>query len=183
MSDEPEDVTLYIGGIFASNEHAVIRTTLGSCIAVCLFDPVAVVGGMNHYMLPDCSTAVAEPGRYGVHSMELLIGAIQRAGGSRARLVAKVFGGGHVIDTREHDESVPARNIAFIQNFLAEERFHVATLDVGGYLPRTVKFETWTGKAFCKRLSKPGAKVLQVEERIARKAPPADVGGDLELFD
>jgi chemotaxis receptor (MCP) glutamine deamidase CheD len=180
---EPEDVTLYIGGIFASGEQAVIRTTLGSCIAVCLFDPVAVVGGMNHYMLPDCSAAVAEPGRYGVHAMELLIGAIQRAGGSRGRLVAKIFGGGHVIDTREHDESVPSRNIAFIQKFMAEERIHVATLDVGGYLPRNVKFETWTGKAFCKRLSKPGVRDLQIEETMARKAPQADTGGELELFD
>ncbi len=183
MSDEPEDVTLYIGGVFASNEPAIVRTTLGSCIAVCLFDPMTAVGGMNHYMLPDSSAAVGEPGRYGVHAMELLIGAIQRAGGSRGRLIAKVFGGGHVIDTREHDESVPSRNIAFIQKFLAEEKIHVASLDVGGYLPRNVKFETWTGKAFCKRLSKPAVKELQLEEKMARKAPLADTGGDLELFD
>lgn len=183
MSFEPEDVTLYIGGVFASAEHAVIRTTLGSCIACCLFDPVTQIGGMNHYMLPDASDSVAEPGRYGVHAMELLIGALQRAGASRHRLVAKVFGGGHVIDTKEHDESVPSRNIAFIQRFLADEQLHIATLDVGGYLPRTIKFETWTGKAFCKRLAKPGHKDLEVEERIARRAPLANAGGDLELFD
>ena len=46
------EVTLYIGGVHASQEPMIIKTLLGSCIAVCLHDPVAHVGGMNHFMLP-----------------------------------------------------------------------------------------------------------------------------------
>jgi chemotaxis protein CheD len=183
VNPKPEDVTLYVGGVFASAEHAIVRTTLGSCIAVCLFDAQTGVGGMNHFMLPDTTSVVTEPGRYGVHAMELLVGAIQQAGGARQRLVAKVFGGGHVIDTEEREDSVPQRNIAFIQRFLVEERIHVAALDVGGMLPRTVKFETWTGKAFCKRLAKPASRDYLLEEKLARRAPPPSSGGELELFD
>lgn len=181
----PDEITLYIGGVYVSGGQAVVRTTLGSCIAVCLFDPKVCVGGMNHFMLPDTAQEeVAEPGRYGVHAMELLVGAMQRAGASRQRLVAKVFGGGHVIGTDQRQDSVPQRNIAFVQQFLMDERLHVAALDVGGMLPRTVKFETWTGKAFCKRLTRPVvARDVLVEEGLARRAPPAGQGGELELFD
>lgn len=178
-----QDVTLYIGGVYASAERAVLRTTLGSCIAVCLWDAEGGVGGMNHFMLPDAPGAVNDPGRYGVHAMELLIGAVQRAGGQRDRLVAKVFGGGHVLATEQRSDSVPERNIAFIQAFLRDEALPIAALDVGGLLPRTVKFETWSGRAFCKRLAKPGARDLLFEERLARSEPPRDRGGELEFFE
>ena len=52
-----KEVTIYIGGVHVSPGPAVIKTLLGSCISVCLFDPIRRVGGMNHFMLPDSELA------------------------------------------------------------------------------------------------------------------------------
>lgn len=175
MTTAYQDVTIYIGGMYASREPAIVRTTLGSCIAVCLYDPVAHVGGINHFMLPAASGAVSEPGRYGGYAMELLIGDLQKAGVLRSRVVAKVFGGGHVLGTETRDDSVPNRNIAFIQEYMRDEGFKVVSTDVGGMLPRVVKFETWSGRAFIRRLSRPVATVTSEEKMLLqRTAPPTD---------
>ena len=105
-----EEATIYVGGVFASRDAAVVRTLLGSCIAACLWDPRSGVGGMNHFMLPRPANGVAEadPSRFGVHAMELLIGKIQRLGGDRRTLQAKVFGGGHVLKIGGSGARVPA---------------------------------------------------------------------------
>src|SRR5580658_1868975 len=89
--------SIHIGEIFASREPAVVRTVLGSCIAVCLRDPVAGVGGMNHFLLPYGGHNELASARYGIHAMELLINDCMKVGADRAKLEAKVFGGGHVL--------------------------------------------------------------------------------------
>ena len=179
-------VTLYIGGYYATHERAVIRTVLGSCIAVCLFDPVAATGGMNHYMLPTPGSDAADPSRFGIYAMELLIGDVQKAGGQRKRLVAKVFGGAHVLESRESRDSVPNQNIAFIDEFLAEERIPVLARDVGGRAPRSVRFHANTGRAFV-RLLPPVAfqGVVALEEAAVRGSvrPPRPRATDAELFE
>ena len=90
--------TIIVGGVFASREPAVVTTLLGSCIAACLFDPVAGVGGMNHFLLPGTVGQTEGCTRYGVHAMELLINDIMKLGGDRRRLKAKVFGGAQVMN-------------------------------------------------------------------------------------
>ncbi len=59
-----------------NDPNAVLSTILGSCVAACLRDPVAGIGGMNHFLLPGSAGSMASGGdatRYGVHLMELLI--------------------------------------------------------------------------------------------------------------
>ena len=60
------------GEYFVANENMVIMTVLGSCIAACLWDSRAHIGGMNHFMLPDGDMADSS-GRYGSYAMEVLI--------------------------------------------------------------------------------------------------------------
>ena len=67
-----KELSIHIGGIFASREPAVVRTVLGSCVSACLFDPLTSVGGMNHFMLPEGDTEADTPTRYGVNAMEVL---------------------------------------------------------------------------------------------------------------
>ena len=85
---------IYIGEIVASATPMLLQTLLGSCVAVCLRDPVTCIGGMNHILLPGRCDGDDRPSRCGVHAMELLINAIMKEGGDRRRLVAKVFGAG-----------------------------------------------------------------------------------------
>ncbi len=135
------------GGIFVSSDPAVVKTVLGSCVAACLFDPVARVGGMNHFMLPDGSSDSGAPTRYGVHAMELLINGIMQKGGSRFRLKAKVFGASRVLLLNTDSLAVPARNIAFVRQFLVTERIPAVAQQLGGNRPLDVTFETHTGNA------------------------------------
>ncbi len=152
MPGERLVVNVSIGDVYASDEGVEIRTVLGSCVAACLFDPEARVGGMNHFMLPH-GDGGDDPGRYGEHAMDLLIGALQRLGASRQRLCAKVFGGGHVLAVPNRDDSVAARNVRFIDEFLADEGLVVVARDLGGVHPRQLRFNAATGRAQVRRLT------------------------------
>ncbi len=76
----------------------VLATLLGSCVAACICDVQAGIGGLNHFLLPGDSTGTGPTSvhatRYGVHAMEKLINEILKMGGDRSRLQAKLFGGG-----------------------------------------------------------------------------------------
>ena len=91
-----EAVKILPGEYFVYAEDILIMTTLGSCIAACLWDRDAKVGGMNHFMLPQ-GEGDAGSGRYGSYAMELLINELLKRGAARHSLEAKVFGGGQVI--------------------------------------------------------------------------------------
>jgi chemotaxis receptor (MCP) glutamine deamidase CheD len=177
------EVTLYIGGVHASHEAVVIKTLLGSCIAVCLHDPVTHVGGMNHFMLPySADGQAADASRFGVHAMDRLIGAAMKAGGDRRRFVAKVFGGAHVLGLKGSQVSVPEQNIQFVRSFLEAEGFPLLSADVGGEQPRHVHFHTDSGRAFVKRVVSAGAnaRLVQKERQFTRRPPEY---GDVTLFE
>lgn len=177
-------ITIHIGGLHASREPLVLDTVLGSCIAACLYDPVAGIGGMNHFMLPE-GVDVDNPnsGRYGVHAMELLIGDLMKLGAMRKRFQAKVFGGGHVLRIRGSLSGVPQNNIDFVRQFLAAEQIPIVKEDVGGYQPRRVRFFTHTSRVLLKRLGTGEAERTAEEEMvylISLKKRKLD--GDVTLF-
>ena len=91
-----EAVKVLPGEYFVDAEDIPIMTTLGSCIAACLWDRQARIGGLNHFLLPDGDDG---SGRYGSYAMELLINEMMKRGASRGSLEAKVFGGGAVVAT------------------------------------------------------------------------------------
>jgi chemotaxis protein CheD len=177
-------VTIHIGGVRASREPMLVDTVLGSCIAACIYDPVAGVGGMNHFMLPEG----ADPGnptsaRYGVNAMELLISEIMKLGGTRKRFQAKVFGGGHVLRIRESLDGIPQQNIDFVHRFLNTESIPVMGEDIGGYQARRVLFNTQSTKVYLKKLGTNDAERTAEEEMvylISLKRRKLD--GEVELF-
>jgi len=174
--------TIYLGEVYATAEPTVIKTLLGSCVAVCLWDPVTRVGGMNHFLLPRAlGDAGDDPARFGVHAMDLLICEMLKAGAERSRLRAKVFGGAHVLDLDEGEDSVPSQNILFALEFLKRDGFRLVGEDLGGSLPRRVHFHTDTGQAFVQRIASPAAssRLAAVERRRATAAPAY---GTVELF-
>ena len=63
-----EAVKVLPGEYYVDNEDLLVMTTLGSCIAACLWDRDKRIGGMNHFMLPEGS---GDSGRYGSYAMEL----------------------------------------------------------------------------------------------------------------
>jgi chemotaxis receptor (MCP) glutamine deamidase CheD len=174
------EVTIYSGGVHAALQPTVIKTLLGSCIAVCLYDPVRAVGGMNHFLLPRGNGDGDDTARFGVHAMDRLIGATMKAGGDRRRFVAKVFGGANVLDVKISVVNVAQRNIDFINTFLEEEGIPVLSKDVGGRYPRHLRFHTETGRAFVKRVRRLRQRLL-ADERDAATSSVAY--GGVTLFE
>jgi chemotaxis protein CheD len=173
-------VKILPGEYFVYDEDMLIMTTLGSCIAACLWDRNARIGGMNHFMLPD---GAGDSGRYGSYAMELLINELQKRGASRMTLEAKVFGGGQVI-AGMNTMNVGERNTQFVLDYLKTERIPVLSKDVLDIYPRKVCFLPASGKAMVKRLAPANPEALIAQDRAAaQKALPASTGGgSVDLF-
>ena len=178
-----EAIKVLPGEYFVYAEDILIMTTLGSCIAACLWDRNARVGGLNHFLLPDGGSDAANSGRYGSYAMELLINEMMKRGASRTSLEAKVFGGGQVIAGME-TMNVGERNTRFVLDYLKTERIPVVSKDVLDIYPRKVCFMPASGKAMVKRLAPTHAAALQAQERSAanKTVPAATGGGSVDLF-
>ena len=171
------------GEYAVSDDPAVMMgTILGSCVAACVRDPVAGVGGMNHFLLPgDNDGAAADTPnalRYGVQSMELLLNALYRMGARRERLEVKLFGGARVIDGLS---DVGQQNAAFAERFLKAEGITLMGGSLRGEQARRVQFWPVSGRVRQMALVDPGRQVFEAERAKPIPAPAAD-DGELELF-
>jgi chemotaxis protein CheD len=169
------------GEFFVHDEDILVMTTLGSCIAACLWDRDRKVGGMNHFLLPDAGGS-ADSGRYGAFAMDLLIGELVKRGATRSSMEAKVFGGGAVISGM-NTINVGERNTAFVLDYLRTERITVVSKDVEGIHPRKVCFLPASGKAMVKRLASANTEAMAAQERAAAsRAAPVTTAGSVDLF-
>jgi chemotaxis protein CheD len=173
-------VKILPGEYFVHEEDMLIMTTLGSCIAACLYDRNARVGGMNHFMLPD---GAGDSGRYGSYAMELLINEMMKRGANRMTMEAKVFGGGQVVSGMT-TMNVGERNTNFVMDYLKTERIPVVSKDVLDVYPRKVCFLPGSGKAMVKRLAPTNTDALLAQDRAAaqRAVPAITGGGSVDLF-
>jgi chemotaxis protein CheD len=178
-----EAVKVLPGEYFVHDEDLLIMTTLGSCIAACLWDRNARIGGLNHFMLPEGSTDSGDSGRYGSYAMELLINELLKRGATRASLEAKVFGGGQVI-AGMNSMNIGERNTRFVFDYLRTERIPIVSKDVLDVYPRKVCFLPASGRALVKRLAPTQAAALLAQERAAAQSatPAATGGGSVDLF-
>lgn len=137
--------TVMSGDVHSSREPTKVRTLLGSCVAVCLHDPVVRVGGMNHFMLPEAAPGSLASTAYGVNAMELLINQLLALGAQRSRLVARVFGAANVL--KNGQVRVPEANARFALEFLARDGIAVLEKRLGGDQPLRITFHTHSGEA------------------------------------
>jgi chemotaxis protein CheD len=142
---------LYPGMLFTHPEPHRITTVLGSCIAVCLFDPVRRLGGMNHYMLPVWSGEGLPTPKYGNVAIDLLIERLAALGCQVSRLQAKLFGGAAMWESGNSPVSVGDRNIDLAWRLLDRNGIQVVASDLGGGFSRKLIFYTTTGDVFLKR--------------------------------
>lgn len=164
-----------------SDPNVVLSTILGSCVAACIRDPIAGVGGMNHFLLPGSAVPGAGGGdatRYGVHLMELLINGLLKKGARRDRLEAKVFGGAKTIATFSN---VGEQNAAFAMQFLRDEGIKVVGSSTGGEHGRKLEFWPVSGRA--RQYPLTGAetqKTVAMEQRPAPVQKPVETS--IEFF-
>jgi chemotaxis protein CheD len=167
-------------------EDMALVTLLGSCVAACILDPRAGIGGLNHFLLPDdggaATFSATNATRYGVHAMEMLISEILKQGGGRSRLQAKLFGGANVIALTSAS-TVGEHNGKFALDFLRREGIPVTAADLGGERARRVFFKPAANKVLVQVLD-PGntGRVRREEARLRHRAGAAPASGGAGVF-
>jgi chemotaxis protein CheD len=142
------------GNIFAHRDEYTVTTVLGSCVSVCLWDPVRKLGGINHFMLPLWNgDGLASP-RYGNIAISKLIERMLELGADRNNLRAKVFGGGDVLQAASAFMNIGTRNVVLAQDVLRDQRIPVISADTGGQNGRKLLYNTHSGVVLVKLLKK-----------------------------
>lgn len=126
-----------------SEPDDLITTTLGSCVAVCLWDSRRQLGGMNHILLPD-SGDWSRLNNFGGSAMDRLVNALLKEGASKSDMRAKIFGGAAMIAGLS---DVGERNAAFVRDYLGREGIPCDAESTGGKAARQVKFWPRDGRA------------------------------------
>ena len=139
-----KEIYLYPGKLAAPGVPSRIRTILGSCVGVALFDPVRKIGGLNHYLLPDMGSTEKPSGRYGTFAIPALVEALESQGAKRSLLQAKIFGGANVLGDVSIGIGVGRRNIAKAEELLAEKGIRVVERNLGGDRGRRIILRTDT---------------------------------------
>jgi len=162
----------------------IIVTVLGSCVAACIRDPVAGVGGMNHFMLPESQTGrwggASANMRYGNLAMEQLINDMLRHGGKRSRLEVKVFGGAKMM---ANGTAIGHQNADFVEAYLKAERMPIAAQHLRGRHARRVEYEPLSGRVRLLEMRLEQAHVSDREQEFFEKIRAPAGGGSIDLFD
>ena len=170
------------GEYYITQRDMLIVTVLGSCVSACLRDPVAKVGGMNHFMLPDrdAEGPLSASARYGAYAMEVLINQLFALGARRERLEAKVFGAARVLPGMS---DVGERSAAFPIDSLKRESIRVLAEDLGHDEPCKIYYFAQSGRVLLKRLkSLRNDTIVQRERDYAAKLDKISSGGAADLF-
>jgi chemotaxis protein CheD len=173
MTKSPERRINIVQGEYkvSDDPDVVISTLLGSCVAACIRDPIAGVGGMNHFLLPGSDKGAGDDSM-GVHLMELLLNGLMRQGAQRDRLEAKLFGGARMMAGLS---DIGRKNAEFAKRFLAYEGIKIVGGDTGGNQGRRIQFSPVSGRALQSYISK-------VDESAPKAPPPRAPAGDIDLF-
>lgn len=164
-----------------------MSTLLGSCVAVCMFDPQAGLGGMNHFMLLNMrrgSGADVDSVLSGDYAMEVLLNGLIGRGAVRGRIRAKAFGAGTIISSLAAT-GIGARNAEFAQEWLSREGIPLMASDFLGPWSRKVLFVPATGVVWCRRMPTTLATAQEIAREEAlyaeslQRKPPAN---NVELF-
>jgi len=138
-----KDYMLKPGYIYVTTGSSVVRTVLGSCVAVCLWDKNQKHGGMNHFLYPKANTKSKPTAQYGNVATRALIRMMADAGSYRKDMVAQIFGGGYSNDGK--GKEIGEENVHVARSILADHGINVISEDVGGQMGRKIIFDTSTG--------------------------------------
>jgi chemotaxis protein CheD len=176
------------GEYYVTKNNEIITTVLGSCVSVCMYDLIAGVGGMNHFMLPISdgqgwggdNDLVSTANRYGNFAMGHMLNEILKNGGTKKNIEVKMFGGGRIISTMPH---IGEMNIKFVRVYLENEGLRLAGEDVGSIYPRKIVYYPATGRVLVKKLKQVRNNIIiERENRYRSDIEHKPFSGDIELL-
>ncbi len=142
--------------------ESIITYSLGSCIGVVIYDPVAKVGGILHYMLPESSIdkekAAARPYMFADSGIPRLFKAAYTLGAVKPRMKVYIAGGAEILD-QSGFFNIGKRNYMALKKMFFKNNVMINSQDVGGNTNRTVRIEIATGDIYVKTS---GAKEVKI---------------------
>ncbi|MEA2165688.1 MAG: chemotaxis protein CheD [Thermoanaerobaculia bacterium] len=146
-------VYLFPGSIVTSSQPLMVTTILGSCVSICLWDPAAKVGGINHFLLPKNPLTEQSDLRYGNTATERLIEEMLAKGVKKQRIVAKLVGGASILaGSAGSRQSIGDQNVGIARQLLARHGIQVSGEQTGGTRGRKLLFHTGNGCVFSKEI-------------------------------
>jgi chemotaxis protein CheD len=134
-------------------EGILVTYSLGSCIGIAIYDPVARVGGLLHYMLPDSkldeTKASKNPFMFGDTGIPLFFKESYKLGAKKNRLKVIVAGGAQILDQKGLF-NIGQRNHELLRKIFWKNNVMIDFEDVGGTVNRTLKLEVKSGDAWLK---------------------------------
>ncbi|HUU41166.1 MAG TPA: chemotaxis protein CheD [Desulfatiglandales bacterium] len=161
------DIVVGVGDMKLSNdpEAMLVTYSLGSCIGLGIYDPVAKVGGLLHYMLPESSLdgikAEKNPYMFGDTGIPLLFKGAYNYGAKKNRLKVIVVGGAQILD-QQGLFNIGKRNYTLLRKMFWKNNVMIDFQDVGGNVNRTLKVEINSGQAWLKTLGKGIQKICEI---------------------
>jgi len=151
---EPGTHFLYPSTLFACREPFIVNTILGSCVAVCFYDTVWKFGGINHYMLPFWNGQGLASPKFGNIAINKLLEKMLVLGSNQKNIIAKVFGGGNILEGSTSQFMIGDRNVTVAKDMLMELKIQIVSQSVGGTLGRKIQFNVVTGEVKQKMIDK-----------------------------
>lgn len=142
----------------AQNEGMLITYALGSCIGICLYDPLIRLAALVHVMLPlNMETGRRSPLKYADTGIRETLKKMQEKGALQNRIVAKIAGGAKMFDVPGGGSlgNIGQRNIESTHLVLRKEGIRLLREDVGGSTARTLLFDAASGQACVRSYGKP----------------------------
>ena len=141
-------IAVGLGDLIVSKDQDLVAYSLGSCVGICLWDPVGKVAAMAHVVLPTAPTgAVAMPGKYGDTAVPAMLAALVSAGARRFRLQCKLAGGAAVLAISGGSlPKIGDRNVEAVKAALAQAGIRILGEQTGGNIGRTVRIERASGR-------------------------------------
>jgi chemotaxis protein CheD len=142
-------IAVGLGELFVSTSEDLVAYSLGSCVGICLWDPIAKVGAMAHVVLPAAPAgSVAVPGKFGDTAVPALLSALASAGAQKLRLQCKIAGGAAVLAIGGGGSlpKIGDRNVEAVKAALAKANVRIVGEQTGGDQGRTVRLEPLSGR-------------------------------------
>ena len=141
------------GKVFVASKPFAISTIVGSGVALCLWDSIRGLGGMNHFMLPEGPENNQNANRYASIANPALLQQMLDSGAEVKSLQAKIFGGSLPnVDLRMENDHLGDRNVQVAREFLKSNRIKIVQSEVGGNRGRKLIFHTDDGRTWSEQL-------------------------------
>lgn len=171
---EQEVVGIAEWRVSADPSARLVTYSLGSCIGLAIHDPIAKVGGLLHFMLPDSTIdrekAQRHPGMFADTGVPLLFRSAYSLGLDKRRVRVVVAGGSQILDDSGRF-NIGKRNYAALRSLLWKNNVLITAQDVGGCQSRTLYLEVGTGKVWISEANRETKVLLNGETLEAKRSP------------